>query len=62
MSKARNLSQLLMPSGDVKTECLNEAAKRDMTNVPMSAVVPPAVKADITAVEDALEEHSLLGL
>ena len=66
MSKARDLADLLKASGDVKTEHLDEAAKRDMTNVTMSAVVPPAVAAAInlgdSVVSDALEEHSLLGL
>ena len=62
MSKARDLANLLKASGDVKTEHLDEAAKRDMSNVESSANVPPAVQAMVDQVQADLETISYAGL
>lgn len=62
MSKARDLANLLKASGDVKTEHLDEAAKRDMSNVDNAANVPPAVQAMVDQVQADLETISYAGL
>jgi hypothetical protein len=62
MSKARDLADLLKASGDVKTEHLDEAAKKDMSNVESSASIPPTVQAMVDQVQADLETISYAGL
>jgi len=62
MSKARALADLLQASGDVKSEHLDEAAKKDMSNVTDTAAVPPAVQAMVDQVQADLETISYAGL
>ena len=62
MSKARDLANLLKASGDVKTEHLDEAALKDMSNVEHTAAVPPAVQAMMETVQADLETISYAGL
>ena len=64
MSKARDIAALLKDdnSGDIKSEHLDEAAKKDMTNVGMSAAIPPAVQAMVDQVQADLETISYAGL
>ncbi len=62
MSKARALADLLQASGDVKSEHLDEAAKKDMSNVTGTAAVPPAVQAMVDLVQADLEAISYAGL
>ena len=64
MSRARDLAALLKGdnSGDIKSEHLDEAAKRDMSNVDNAANIPPAVQAMVDQVQADLETISYAGL